>query len=95
MLAYAGLVQILTGHVEIFAGHVHFQNHVPDGHVNQMLNVKPCYVLYTNTLYKLIILPIDRHFIMVRYLCAHMGVCIDDFKQLVNHACVILATMYP
>ena len=35
-------VQILAGHVKIFAGHVNFDNHVPDGHVNQMLNVKPC-----------------------------------------------------
>ena len=36
-----GLVQILAGHVKIIAGHVNFQNHVSDGHVNQMLNVKP------------------------------------------------------
>ena len=39
---FSGLVQILAGHMRIFAGHVNFQNHVPDGHVNQMLNVKPC-----------------------------------------------------
>ena len=26
--------------MKIFAGHVNFQNHMPDGHVNQMLNVK-------------------------------------------------------
>ena len=41
---FTGLVLILAGHAEIFAGHVNFQNHVPDGHVNQMLNVKPCTV---------------------------------------------------
>ena len=28
--------------MKIFAGQVHFQNHMPDGHENQMLNVKPC-----------------------------------------------------
>ena len=28
--------------MKIFAGHENFQNHVPDGHVNQMLNVKAC-----------------------------------------------------
>ena len=27
--------------MKIFVGHVNFKNHVPDGHVNQMLNVKP------------------------------------------------------
>ena len=41
-VSFTGLVQILAGHVKIFAGKVHFQNHVPNGHVNHMLNVKPC-----------------------------------------------------
>ena len=40
-LQFTGLVQILAGHMKIFAGHVNLQNHVPDGNVNQMLNVKP------------------------------------------------------
>ena len=40
-ISFTGLVQILDGQVKIFAGHVNFQNHMPDGHVNQMLNVKP------------------------------------------------------
>ena len=43
-ISFTGLVQILAGHMKISAGHVNFQNHVPDGHVNQMLNVKPCEV---------------------------------------------------
>ena len=46
-ISFTGLVQILAGHVEIFAGHVNFLNHLPDGHVNQMLNVKPC-IIWTN-----------------------------------------------
>ena len=29
--------------MNIFAGHVNFQNHMPDGLVNQMLTVKPWY----------------------------------------------------
>ena len=40
-ISLTGLVQILAGHMKIFVGHVNFKNHVPDGHVNQMLNVKP------------------------------------------------------
>ena len=40
-ISFTGLVQILTGHLKIFARHVHFQIHLPDGHINQMLNVKP------------------------------------------------------
>ena len=40
-ITFTGLVLILAGHIKIFAGHANFQNHVPDGHVNQMLNVKP------------------------------------------------------
>ena len=40
-LQFTGLVQILAGHMKIFAGHVNLQNHVPDGNVNQILNVKP------------------------------------------------------
>ena len=40
-ISFTGLVQILAGHIKNFAGHVNFQNHVPDGHVSQMLNVKP------------------------------------------------------
>ena len=32
-ISFTGLVQILAGHMKIFAGHVNFQNHVPDGHV--------------------------------------------------------------
>ena len=30
---FAGLVQILVGHVKMFAGHVNFHNHMPIGHV--------------------------------------------------------------
>ena len=41
-ISFTGLVQVLAGHVKIFAGQVNFQNHVPNGHVNHMLNVKPC-----------------------------------------------------
>ena len=41
-ITFTGLVKILAGHLKIFPGHVNLQNHVPDGHVNQMLNVKPC-----------------------------------------------------
>ena len=40
-ISFTGLWHILAEHVIIFAGHVNFQNHVPDGHINQMLNVKP------------------------------------------------------
>ena len=40
-ISFTGLVQILAGQVEIFTGQVNFQNHVPNGLVNQMLNVKP------------------------------------------------------
>ena len=40
-ISFTGLVQILSGHVKVFAGHINFQNHVSDGHVNQMLDVKP------------------------------------------------------
>ena len=39
---FTGLAQILAGHVKIFAGHVNFQNQVPNGHVNHMLK---CQVL--------------------------------------------------
>ena len=38
---FTGLVQILAGHVKIFARHVNFHNYLPDVHVNQMLNVMP------------------------------------------------------
>ena len=41
-ISFTGLVQILAGHIKFFDGHVNFQNHMPDGHVSQMLNVKPC-----------------------------------------------------
>ena len=30
--------------MKIFTGHVNFQNHMPDEHLNQMLNVKPCFM---------------------------------------------------
>ena len=46
-IIFTGFVQILAGHVKIFAGQVNFQNHVPDGHVNQMLNVKPWLTKHT------------------------------------------------
>ena len=42
-VSFTGLAQISAGHVKIFAGHVNFQNHMPDGLVNQMLDVKPWY----------------------------------------------------
>ena len=48
-ISFTGLVQILAGHMKFFAGHVNFQNHVPDGHVNQMLNVKPWSGKITNS----------------------------------------------
>ena len=41
-ISFAGLLQILTGHMKIFAGHWNFENHMPHGHVNQMLNVNIC-----------------------------------------------------
>ena len=44
-IIFTGLWQILAGLVIIFAEHVNFQFHVPDGHINQMLNIKPWFEL--------------------------------------------------
>ena len=33
---------MLAGHVKKNSGHVNSENHMPDGHVNQMLYVNPC-----------------------------------------------------
>ena len=41
---------MVAGHVKSFAAHVNFQNHMPNGHVNQMLNVKPCLLFLLNFL---------------------------------------------
>ena len=41
-ITFSVFVHILAGHVKIFAGHINFWSHMPNGHVNQMLNVNPC-----------------------------------------------------
>ena len=38
----------------MFEGHVNFQNHVPDGHVNQMLNIKSSPGMASSILPKLV-----------------------------------------
>ena len=44
-ISFTGLGQILAGHVKIFAGHNFLE--CADGHVNQMLNVKPCIIMWS------------------------------------------------